>query len=338
MIKNKIRKPLSLLLSIFLLFSVGCAPKSSSTDIAPPTPTAAAAKVALAEGKIALKHLLNLSDGIGARQEGTPATGVTTMYIKGELKKLGYEPTVQAFSGRGIRKETQVPFQSENIIVEKPGKSDKVLVLGAHYDSVELGDGAADNGSGVAVLLELAERLKTIETPYTLRFIFFGAEEDGLIGSRYYVSSLSPTDLKKIVHMVNFDTLISGNKQYVYGDFGDKGILRNLALDAAKEMNLPLITQSGTKEYPAGTTGPFSDHVPFEEKKIPYTYFESTDWALGQKDGYTQVDEKYGATGEIWHSTYDTLEYINKTFPGRIEMQLELFVKVIMKVLPEFRQ
>lgn len=338
------RKNLRIISIIFIisamLFSTGCSAATSPTsDIPSITPVATVVPTAaiVKDGAIAYTHVLNIANGISTRQSGTPAADVTAFYINGEFKKLGYTPIQQGFSAKVKRNDKETEIKSENIIVEKKGTGSKVLIIGAHYDSVDIGDGADDNASSIGVLLELAERLKAVETSCTIRFIAFGAEEDGLIGSTYYVSSLKDSELKNIANMINLDTLMSGNKLYVYGDFGAKGILRNAALKASDEMNLGLITQAGTKDYPAGTTGPFSDHVPFTEKGVPYTYFESTDWDLGEKDGYTQVNVIYGAKGEIWHTKYDTLEYINKTFPGRAEAHLNAFVKVLMKIIPDFK-
>jgi hypothetical protein len=108
-------------------------------------------------------------------------------------------------------------------------------------------------------------------------------------------------------------------------------------LDYAQENNLTLQTQPGENpQYPAGTTGDWSDHAPFKAAGIPYAYLESTNWTLGNKDGYTQVSPQYGENGEIWHTEYDTLEYINETFAGRMQERLQLFVIVLEAILTEF--
>ena len=77
---------------------------------------------------------------------------------------------------------------TRNVIAERPGSPRRVAMLGAHLDSVDEGPGINDNGSGVAVTLALAERLRGRRG---LRFGFWGAEELGLYGSRRYVASLS---------------------------------------------------------------------------------------------------------------------------------------------------
>ncbi len=92
-------------------------------------------------------------------------------YIEDTFVQLGYRPTDEAFESRGK------PVR--NIIAEKPGNSipDEIVLVGAHYDSVQGSPGANDNGSGVAALLELARLLADREFPRTVRFVAFVNEE-----------------------------------------------------------------------------------------------------------------------------------------------------------------
>ncbi len=103
---------------------------------------------------------------------------------------------------------------SSNVIAERPGTDpSRVLVLGAHLDSVPQGPGISDNGSGVAALLALAEAwgASGAATGPTLRIGLWGAEELGLLGSQAYVGSLSATDRAAITTYLNFDQLGSRN-------------------------------------------------------------------------------------------------------------------------------
>ena len=75
-----------------------------------------------------------------------------------------------------------------NVIAELPGSNDdNVVMAGAHLDSVPAGPGINDNGSGSAVLLEVAQQIAKLKPENTLRFAWWGAEEEGLIGSTEYV-------------------------------------------------------------------------------------------------------------------------------------------------------
>jgi Zn-dependent M28 family amino/carboxypeptidase len=116
---------------------------------------------------------------------------------------------------------------TSNVIAEtKGGDSKKVLVVGAHLDSVTKGPGINDNGSGSSTLLEVAEQISALKLAprQKIRFIFFGAEESGTLGSEHYVNALSDTQLGKIFANLNFDMLGSPNYvRFVYDGDGSDG-------------------------------------------------------------------------------------------------------------------
>jgi hypothetical protein len=114
-----------------------------------------------------------------------------------------------------------------NILADSPqGDPGKVLVVGAHLDSVIDGPGINDNGSGTATILEIAEEMSElrIRPRQKLRFAFWGAEELGLIGSEHYVSQLSDEELQTIWANLNFDMVGSPNYvRFVYDGDGSAG-------------------------------------------------------------------------------------------------------------------
>ena len=109
---------------------------------------------------------------------------------------------------------------THNVIAETPGGDpDRVVVVGAHLDSVPRGPGINDNGSGSATILEIAETYaaQDREPRNKLRFMWFGAEEFGLLGSEAYVDSLSESEVDQIELMLNFDMVGSPNfVRFVY--------------------------------------------------------------------------------------------------------------------------
>ena len=107
---------------------------------------------------------------------------------------------------------------SQNVVAEKSGSGEGVVVLGAHYDTVPNVEGANDNGSGTAVILAIAEDWAEQPLPFTVRFIAFGSEEVGLRGSAHYVNSLSADQRDGIIAMLNFDALGSGDSLEILGD------------------------------------------------------------------------------------------------------------------------
>jgi len=106
-------------------------------------------------------------------------------------------------------------YTTSNVICETTGDSTKVVVAGAHLDSVPEGPGIDDNGSGSATILELAIQLyQSGKKPKNMvRFVWWGAEEIGLMGSRHYVRELSKQhgEVSKIQMALNFDMVASPN-------------------------------------------------------------------------------------------------------------------------------
>jgi Zn-dependent M28 family amino/carboxypeptidase len=112
-----------------------------------------------------------------------------------------------------VRVEYRVgPTPTDNVIAEtRGGDPNKVIVVGAHLDSVGTGPGINDNGSGSATLVEMAHALRGAKTKNKIRFIWFSAEESGLLGSEDYVASLPQSERSKIAAMLNFDMIGSPN-------------------------------------------------------------------------------------------------------------------------------
>jgi len=152
---------------------------------------------------------------------------------------------------------------ARNIIATKRGATDSVVIMGAHYDSVEEGTGANDNGSGASVLLELARAMSQKSYKPTLVFVAFDAEELGLIGSRHYVTSLVDDARKRIVAMLNFDMLGGGSGPLLFDGDGRVG---KLALDAAKELGID------ARSFSLGS-GASSDHSSFRSVGIDAVFF-----------------------------------------------------------------
>lgn len=289
------------------------------------------------EGEIAYNHIVKITGEFGARADGTSGAKKCADYILKQFAEIGYNPSVQSFEYLSIDSILFRNITAQNIVAYKPGLSTKAFILCAHYDSVDDGVGADDNASGIGVLLELAQRLKDVETPYSIIFVAFDSEEDGMHGSHYYAAQMTQDEIDNTMNVINLDSLIAGNNKYVYGNFGPAGFIRDYALKVSNEQKLGLITQMNSTQYKAGTTGSWGDHAPFAELGIPHTFFEATDWRLGRRDGYTQADKKFGEHGEIWHTKYDNLNYINLKFPGRAKEHLCSFVKVLINILTKYK-
>ncbi|WP_164545630.1 M28 family peptidase [Paenibacillus albus] len=283
-------------------------------------------------GYYALQTMQYLSSTIGTRVSGSEGEAKAGVFILQEFGKIGLSAQMQPFD---YTNEDGQTVHSANVVATLPGKSSRVLYVGAHYDSVDVSKGADDNASGVSVMLEAAKAVLKSDVPYTMKFLAFGSEEAGLVGSNYYVSQLSPEEIGNAVAMINLDSLAVGDHMHIYGNSGTDGFVRELGLDIADRLNLNITTQTGLNPlYPAGTTIDASDHVAFKYAGIPYGYLEATNWELGLKDGYTQTEKD----GEIWHTPKDTLDYIATNYPGRIEEHLSSFTRLLTQLLLEMKE
>ena len=146
---------------------------------------------------------------------------------------------------------TVTKLTSFNILADTGGRADRTVLVGAHLDSVPEGPGINDNGTGTAAILETAIQLKASgQTPVNrVRFAFWGGEEPGLVGSDFYTSQLTASQIKAHAVNLNFDMVGSPNfVRFVYdGDgssFGTKGpngsgLVEKVFLDYFKSQNLP---------------------------------------------------------------------------------------------------
>lgn len=110
------------------------------------------------------------------------------LYIQQRLEVAGWQTQLRQFEG-GI-----------NLVAERQGSDPSLgtVLLGAHYDTVEVAPGADDNATAVAALLEAARLLRQ-PTPRTLQLVFFDLEERGLLGSKPFVEQIQPDSLKAAV-------------------------------------------------------------------------------------------------------------------------------------------
>ena len=179
-------------------------------------------------------------------------------------------------TGVTVRVETDVVAErrrTRNVIAEsRIGNANRLVVVGAHLDSVQRGPGINDNGSGSAVILEIAEQLKNLRPSNRLRFVWWGAEELGLLGSRHYVGRLSPAARRAHALYLNFDMVGSPNfVRFVYD--GDSSSTRSsLELHPASatiERVFVRYFDSRGLAYRETSLGGNSDHAPFARAGIP---------------------------------------------------------------------
>ena len=197
-----------------------------------------------------------------------------------------------ANAGNGERKDvrvrlcvavSQVAAAACNIVGMVPGRTDEYIVIGAHYDHLGYGGsgsgsrrpdttavhpGADDNASGIAGILYLARKYSGTVPEKGLIFAAFGAEEEGVVGSKYFADHL-PVPREKVEAMFNFDMI--GNLRGSALSVGGTGTA--LQTDSLLEVASRVMPGLKIKPSPEGH-GP-SDHASFYAKKLPVFYFTS---------------------------------------------------------------
>jgi Zn-dependent M28 family amino/carboxypeptidase len=159
---------------------------------------------------------------------------------------------------------------TENLLADTPtGAAERTVVLGAHLDGVAEGPGINDNGSGVAVVLELAVRFAALDVqPHNrVRFAFWGAEEDGVYGSGHYVAQLDKAGRRETALYLNLDMVGSPHPvASVYGG-GAAGAGWPTGSGAIQAVLTDFLTSQGTT--PQVVTFRASDHASFLDAGIP---------------------------------------------------------------------
>ena len=158
-----------------------------------------------------------------------------------------------------LKEET---LTSRNVVAE-PVDGSCEIVAGGHFDSVPAGPGANDNGSGTAVVLEMARTRAARGQADGVCYVLFGSEEIGLVGSSYYVNELPKADLDALEAMLNFDMLSVGDTWPLIGS----PEVTDIAVAEAQKLGVP---------YKVSRTLPDnlgSDQASFAQAGVPSMIF-----------------------------------------------------------------
>jgi putative aminopeptidase FrvX len=177
-----------------------------------------------------------------------------------------------------------------NVICTLPGSSDSVIVIGAHFDHVDRGDGVVDDWSGAGLLPSLFQSLNGEPRTHTFVFIGFAAEEQGLAGSDFYVKQLAPEQIAKIRVMIDLDSLGLGPTK-IWLKHSDEKL--SSALNAiADSMKLPLGVVNADQIGDEDSTSFRKHHVPtvmlhsVTQQTVPILHSESDNLSAIRVDNY----------------------------------------------------
>ena len=300
------------------------------------------------------------SDYLEGRETGTQGETLAADYIIQRFKQIGLTPKGtqglwrQAFPFKELVnphstvKKTPREGTGHNVIGFMDNGADHTIVIGGHYDHLGYGEsgsrhtgeraihnGADDNASGIAAMLQLAERLKKSELKkYNYMFLAFSGEEMGLFGSKHYVEN--PTlPLENINALINMDMV---------GRLNEEKVLSINAIGTSPSWK-GILDQNKTHGIQAVTTesgiGP-SDHTPFYLKDVPVLHFFS-----GQHDDYHKPQDdahliNFEGIVQISDYIYTIIESLNKeeklTFTKTKDTQEKKVAafKVTLGIMPDY--
>ncbi|MER7661141.1 M28 family metallopeptidase [Streptomyces sp. NPDC096193] len=275
------------------------APAATAAPAAP-TSALAAPDIPLANVKAHLNQLQSIATANGGnRAHGRAGYKASLDYVKAKLDAAGFTTAIQQFTSSGAT--------GYNLIADWPGgDANQIVMAGAHLDSVSSGAGINDNGTGSAGVLETALAVSRAQLQPTkhLRFAWWGAEELGLVGSKYYVNNLPAAERSKISGYLNFDMIGSPNPGYFVYD--DDPAIEKVFKDYFA--GLGVATEIETEGDGR------SDHASFKNVGIPVGGLFT---GAGRTKTAAQVQKWGGTAGQAfdrcYHSSCDTTANVNDT-------------------------
>ncbi len=211
--------------------------------------------------------LSNLAEfeSFGVKYRGTPAQANALQWLKDKYLSYGFTASQiveDPFSYAGST--------CKNLVVTKTGTTypNTYVIIGGHYDTVN-GPGANDNGSGTSVMLEIARLLVNVPTEYSIRFIHFAGEEDGLIGSQHYVNnvvnSTNPKmDIRLVLNIDQVGGVAGGTNSWITCERDQSNPTSNNAASNAVTQQLMNCVSLYSTLNPVLSYAYGSDYVPFE--------------------------------------------------------------------------
>ncbi|MFP8892717.1 M28 family peptidase [Chryseobacterium sp. EZn1] len=250
--------------------------------------------------------------GFGIKKTGTTANNNAFDWLKNKYLSYGYTATNMSEDSFTYGSNT-----SKNLIITKTGTvyPNKYVIICGHYDTI-VGPGVSDNGSGTSIILEAARILKNVPTEYSIKFIHFSGEEQGLVGSNHYVNNVAyqngsqVLDIKLVLNIDQVGGLIGNNNNTITCERDTGGVSSNNAASTAVTQELMNCT---TLYSPLQTNLSYaysSDYMPFEAKGYTITGFYETIQSNNEhtvSDTFANLDPVYvfnvgkAAVGALQH-------------------------------------
>ncbi len=219
------------------------------------------------------------SDELKGRETGTDGNEMAREYLLERFSSLGLEKSGESyFQSFSFETEEGERLSGKNLVGSISGKSDKYIIITAHYDHIgvhdnEIFNGADDNASGTAGLLAIAGYFKKTKPRNNLIFVAFDAEEKGLQGAKYFVENIQ-LEKESVLLNVNMDMISRSDKNEIYA-CGTHYYpqFKPLLEKAGKKSPVDLMFGHDRPELGYNDWTNSSDHGPFHAVGIPFIYF-----------------------------------------------------------------
>ncbi len=234
-----------------------------------------------------LREYIQTLQDFGPRVTGTQACWEAGNFIYEELVKYGYTTYFIEWNNSG--------YEDRNIEAILPGEKNDSIIVCAHYDSVPSSPGADDNGSGTSAVLAIAKALSNfkVKLTYTIRFVLFSGEEEGLLGSFSYATNAVENNMPIIAvlnaDMIGYTKSDEGKRNVYIFDNKDSKWIANIAVNCSREYGIGL---NINEEYAGGN----SDHWPFMLAGYNAVFFheyEFNDYYHTSLDTIDKMDLEY---------------------------------------------
>ncbi|PRY07368.1 peptidase M28-like protein [Pontibacter ummariensis] len=219
------------------------------------------------------------ADSLEGRLSGSEGSRKAQDYIQQRFREIGLKPFNREYKQQfSFEARQKVVDSAINLVGYIPGKTDKAIVITAHYDHVgvrkgEVYNGADDNASGVGALLAAASYFKKHQPQHTLIFAALDGEELGLQGAKALVEN-PPVPKQNILLNVNMDMLSINDKGELYASGSyHYPQLKNILEQVKPRPQAKLLLGHDRPEQGHDDWTGQSDHYQFHKQGIPYVYF-----------------------------------------------------------------
>jgi Zn-dependent M28 family amino/carboxypeptidase len=252
------------------------------------------------------------SEKFEGRKTGTAGNKLAADFIGKRFTEIGLSSYLDSFKHPfTFKSRTDEVRKGTNLIGYIKGKSDKVIVISAHYDHLgsngpDIYYGADDNASGVSAMLSFAEYFRSHSPEHTLLFIAFDAEESGLRGATAFVKD--PIIKKdQIALNINMDMIAHNDKGELYAAGTYKNpMLKGIIEGEDKDTGIKMLFGHDSPDLGKDDWTMQSDQGPFAKENIPFIYFGVEDHKDYHKptDTFANINQDfyYGATTAILKS------------------------------------